>query len=284
LTLHDLYPYEIPRNFGFPQVLFNRLILRFCLQKVTAIACVSDTTMLRMKQYASREVWRKAVRVYNCVEPEPLCALHSPIPEWQGEPFLLSIAQHRRNKNIPLLIGAFHRLLRQGKIDQTMKLVIVGIAGPETSHIRELVSRHDLSRSVLFLEGLAEADLQWCYGRCEALVVPSKTEGFGLPVAEALLAGCRVVCSDIPAFREVGGGHCRFVALSADAEKALAAGIVATIQEPAKAPISLTQLSAKVLANQYATLYRRLISSATPLEHARREAPIKLTTPERQSR
>jgi glycosyltransferase involved in cell wall biosynthesis len=137
---------------------------------------------------------------------------------------------------------------------------------------------------VLFLEGLAEADLQWCYGRCEALVAPSKTEGFGLPVAEALLAGCRVVCSDIPAFREVGGGHCRFVALSADAEEALAAGIMATIQEPAKAPVSLTQLSAKVLANQYATLYRRLIASAAPLKHATREAPIKLTTPERQSR
>jgi glycosyltransferase involved in cell wall biosynthesis len=283
LTLHDLYPYEIPRNFGFPQVLFNRLILRLCLRRVAAIACVSDTTMARMKQYASHEVWRKAIRVYNCVEPEPLCALHSPIAEWQGDPFLLSIAQHRRNKNIPLLIRAFHRLLRQGQIDPTTKLIIVGIAGPETGRIHELVSRCDLGRSVLFLAGLSEADLQWCYARCEALVVPSRTEGFGLPVAEALLAGCRVICSDIPAFREIGDGHCRFVALGADAEEALAAGIVATLQEPAKPPVSLPHLSAKVLADQYANLYRRLISSVSRLDSATCEAVIQLTTPERQS-
>ena len=247
VSLHDLYPYEIPRNFGFPQVIFNRLILRLCLRRVDAIACVSETTVLRMKQYASRRMWRKAVRVYNCVEPEPLCAIRPPIPEWQGEAFLLSIAQHRRNKNIPLLVRAFYRLLRQGQIAPTTKLVIVGIAGPETRRIYELVARCGLSRSVLFLEGLSEAELQWCYARCEALVAPSRTEGFGLPVAEALLAGCRVICSDIPAFREVGGEHCRFVALGTDEEKKLAEGIVATLQEPVRKSVSLPHLSAEFL-------------------------------------
>jgi glycosyltransferase involved in cell wall biosynthesis len=278
LTLHDVYPYEIPGNFGFPQVLFNRMVLRLCLRRVSAIACVSDTTMLRMKQYVSPKVWSKAVRIYNCVEPEPLCALHAPMPGWRGEPFLLSVAQHRRNKNIPLIIGAFHRLLRQGKIDPTTKLLIIGIAGPETTLIRKLVSRCDLRSSVFFFAGLSEADLQWCYARCEALVVPSRTEGFGLPVAEALLAGCRVVCSDIPAFREIGGEGCRYVALGEDAEQALAAGIVAALQEPAKEPLSLPQLSAKVLADQYIELYRRLILSATACQNS-----IPLASAEEQS-
>jgi glycosyltransferase involved in cell wall biosynthesis len=283
LSLHDLYPYEIPRNFGFPQVIFNRLILRLCLRRVDAIACVSDTTMLRMKQHASKEICSKAIRIYNCVEPEPLCAMRSPLPGWQGEPFLLSIAQHRRNKNIPLLVRAFHSLLRQGQIDPAMKLVIVGIAGPETRHIYELVSLCDLAQRVLFLDGLSEAELQWCYARCEALAVPSRTEGFGLSVAEALLAGCRVVCSDIPAFREVGGEHCRFVALGANAEEALAAGILATLQEPANMPVSLPHLSAEVIADQYAELYRRLIPSVTPVKNAIDTASIQLATAERQS-
>jgi glycosyltransferase involved in cell wall biosynthesis len=136
---------------------------------------------------------------------------------------------------------------------------------------------------VLFLEGLSEAELQWCYARCEALAVPSQTEGFGLPVAEALLVGCRVICSDIPAFREMGGGHCRFVALGVDAEEALAAAIAATLQEPAKEPISLPQLSAKVLASQYASLYRGLISSSASLGSQACKASIQLKTPERQS-
>jgi hypothetical protein len=42
LTLHDLYPYEVPSNFGLPKVLFNRFILQQCLRSATSIACVSD--------------------------------------------------------------------------------------------------------------------------------------------------------------------------------------------------------------------------------------------------
>ena len=262
VTLHDLYPYEIPLNFGFPKFIFNRLILQQCLRNVDAIACVSEITGVRLKQYAAATTWRKAVRIYNCVEAEPLCAIQSPIPGWQGEPFLLCVAQHRRNKNIPLLIRTFDRLLRFGQINPGMKLVVIGIAGPETRSIHRLVSSCGLGPSVHFLEGLPEPELQWCYARCEALAAPSMTEGFGLPVVEALLAGCRVICSDIPAHREVGDGHCRFVALRKNAEEALAEAIVATLRDPAKAPITFPQFSSSLLAKEYIDLYRRLIASA----------------------
>lgn len=261
LTLHDLYPYEIPRNFRFPSVIVNRLILRQCLRSVDAIACVSETTMRRLRQYAPQSTWRKATRIYNCVEPETHCATRSPIPDWRGEPFLLSIAQHRRNKNIVLLIRAFYRLLRNSEIDSSMKLIVVGIAGPETRRIERLVAELGLGRRVLLLRGLSDPELQWCYARCEALVTPSKTEGFGLPVAEGLLAGCRIVCSDIDAFREVGGSHCRFVALGIGEEDKLAAAIRATLQEPPREPVPLPHLSAEVLANHYLSLYRAI---ATP--------------------
>jgi glycosyltransferase involved in cell wall biosynthesis len=272
VTLHDLYPYEIPGNFRFPRVIFNRLVLRHCLRSVDAIACVSETTMLRLRQYAPHSTWQKALRIYNCVEPEPYCATPPPTWNWGHGPFLLSVAQHRKNKNIGLLIRAFHRLLGASEIDSNMKLVIVGIDGPETQQIQQLVSQLDLSRSVLLLRGLSDPELQWCYGRCEALVAPSKTEGFGLPVAEGLLAGCRIVCSDIPAFREVGGPHCRYVTLGRGEEVALTAAIKASLQEPQKKPMSLPHLSAEVLADQYVNLYRTLIPSEAHLQGADRAA------------
>ena len=274
VTLHDLYPYEIPRNFRFPHVIFNRLVLRQCLRSVDAIACVSEITMRRLRQYAPRSTWQKAVRIYNCVEPEPYCATCPPIRNWRGEPFLLSVAQHRRNKNVVLLIQAFHRLLRASAIDPRMKLLVVGIDGPETQQIEHLISDLGLGRSVLLLRGLSDPELQWCYGRCEALVAPSKTEGFGLPVAEGLLVGCRIVCSDIPAFREVGGPHCRYVTLGKGEEEALAAAIQATLQEPQKYPLSLPHLSAEVLADQYVSLYRTLISTKARLPIADGPAPV----------
>jgi len=276
LTLHDLYPYEIPMNFGFPKFIFNRMVLRQCLRNVDAIACVSEATNSRLKQYASPSVWHKAIRIYNCVEAEPLAASVSPIPGWIGEPFLLAIAQHRRNKNIPLLIRSFDLLLRSGQIEPNSKLVIVGIHGPESNKINRLLSTSGLLDCVHLLEGISEQELQWCYRNCGALVSPSITEGFGLPIAEGLLAGCRIVCSDIPAHREVGDEHCRFFVLNKNAIEPLAEAIAAALQEPKAPPVPLPQFSAPVLARQYIALYRRLIALAANVSRERSSDSIDL--------
>ena len=262
---------------------FNRVVLKQCLRNVDAIACVSDVTRLRLKQYSQATVWQKGVRIYNCVEAQPDCASQSPIPNWRSEPFLLCVAQHRRNKNLSLLIRTFDRLLRSGHVASNMRLVILGIPAQETHNIHGLVSNLGRGESICFLEGLSEAELQWCYTRCEAVVAPSLTEGFGLPVAEGLLAGCRIVCSDIPAHREVGDGQCRFVALGRDAEVMLAGAIVEALKDPKGKPAVLPQFSAPVLAKQYISLYRGLITSAAPVENARTSASINVVTSERQS-
>lgn len=283
VTLHDMYPYEIPVNFGFPRFIFNRLILMQCLRNVDAIACVSDVTRLRLGQYSSAAVGQKGVRIYNCCEAQPACASQPPIPNWQGETFLLCVAQHRHNKNLPLLIRVFDRLLRSGQVGSNMRLVILGITAQDTRNIHRLVSTLSLGESICFLEGLSDAELQWCYTRCEAVVAPSLTEGFGLPVAEGLLAGCRIVCSDIPAHREVGDGQCRFVALGQDAEIRLAEAIVEVLKEPKRQPVGLPQFSAPILAKQYISLYRKLLMSAVPMETARTSDSINVATSERQS-
>jgi glycosyltransferase involved in cell wall biosynthesis len=261
VSLHDLYPYEIPMNFGFPKFIFNRIMLQQCLRNADSIACVSEATSALLRKYTPASVWRKSIRIYNCVAPEHAGTADPPIPSWTGEPFLLCIAQHRRNKNITLLIGVFDRLLRSGAIDAKARLAVIGIRGPESGRIQKSIRDRGLDRMVQLLEGLTESELQWCYRNCAVLVAPSITEGFGLPVAEGLLAGCRIVCSDIPAHREIGGGLCRFVALNADAETALVHGIVSALKDPKPSSVQLPQLSGPVLAKQYIALYRRMIAS-----------------------
>jgi len=283
VTLHDMYPFEIPMNFGFPKFIFNRAILNQCIRSVDQIACVSDATRNRLKQYAPSSVWKKAVRIYNCVEPEPVSAAESPIPNWRGEPFLLCVAQHRRNKNIATLIRVFHRLLRSREIEPSFKLVIVGIGGPETRTIHRLVATCGLKSKVHFLQGLTEPALQWCYRHCAALVAPSLTEGFGLPVAEGLLAGCPVICSDIPAHREIAEGYCHFVSLRTYPAEALAAATADTLREPKGEAISMPRLSASALAEQYIALYRRLLTSSALAQSTGVAASINISTSESQS-
>jgi len=257
VTLHDLYPYEIPLNFGFPKFLFNRIVLQQCLANASAITCVSDTTVQRLAHYFPLAT-AKVSRIHNCVEPMPSCAWRAPIAKWGRSRFLLCVAQHRRNKNLPLLIDTFYLLAESGAIDASTQLVIVGMRGPETARIQRRIVRHGLGDRVHCVEGLSDAELNWCYAHCE--VAPSVVEGFGLPVAEALLAGCKVVCSDIPAHREVGGTNCHFVTLCARAARAFADAIADALREPRRTPVALPQLAAANLGRQYVDVYQRLLA------------------------
>jgi glycosyltransferase involved in cell wall biosynthesis len=257
VTLHDLYPYDIPENFGFPKVLFNRAVLQQCLRRVDAIACVSKSTLTRLEQL-NPLLTRKASVIYNSVEPFADSAAKAP-PQWRGLPFLLCVAQHRRNKNILLVLEVFQRLLQAQQIASHTQLFIVGIQGPETSAIERFIAASGLSKSVVLLNGISDAQLHWCYLNCGLVVAASTLEGFGLPVAEALLAGCSVVCSDIPAFREVGSVHCQYVSLGPHQVESFASALRATLELHKPQPIALPHLSPDFIAEEYMKLYRSLL-------------------------
>jgi len=260
LTLHDLYPYDIPDNFGFPKVLFNRAVLRQCLKRVDAIACVSQCTLSRLQSLLP-QLARKATVVYNSVAAHAYAEADAPLPVLNAKPFLLCVAQHRRNKNMLLALRVFHRLIWTRCLPVGMQLIIVGIAGPETAAINHFISTSCLARNVVLLNGITDTQLQWCYRNCSLLLAPSLIEGFGLPVAEALLAGCRVVCSDIPAFRELGCDNCNFVALGQQQLEAFAEAVLATLLTHRPQPCSFPRHSPKVIADEYMRIYSALLSS-----------------------
>jgi glycosyltransferase involved in cell wall biosynthesis len=258
VTLHDLYPYDIPSNFGFPKVFFNRMILRQCLRNASAIACVSNSTKLRLG-LRMPQMLPKAVTISNCVESGPTPRKPSFVATWMDHPFLLCVAQHRRNKNVLFALRVFKRILASGQVTRNTRLVVVGLPGPESSRIQRFVRAAHLAESVMFVDGISDSELNWCYRNCEVLLAPSRIEGFGLPVVEAQFAGCRVVCSDIPAFREAGSVGCRFVPLTADAEAVFAEEVVASMRLRRPSPACLPHLSPTVIAEQYLRLYRQMI-------------------------
>jgi glycosyltransferase involved in cell wall biosynthesis len=253
VSLHNLYPYDEPDNFGFPKAFFNRVFLQQCLKEVDGIACVSETTLSRLKVRFPRFAHRKAVVIHNCVTIDS-----SELTELRGErdQFLLIVAQHRANKNIPLALKAFEELLRRGKIARQTVLVVVGNQGPETAAIRSAINRKALEKSVKLVDSVSDGELRWLYENCELLIAPSLTEGFGLPVLEGLLCGSRIVCSDIPAFREMGGEACHYFDLHAEsASSAMVVAICKALAEPARKAERLERFLLKNVAREYADLY-----------------------------
>jgi glycosyltransferase involved in cell wall biosynthesis len=138
---------------------------------------------------------------------------------------------------------------------------VVGIPGPDTRKIEAEIRKARLSRKVLLFSDLSDSELRWCYENCETLLAPSSLEGFGLPIAEAVLAGARVVCSDIPAFRELGREACHYVAATDDPVSAYVRAIRQALAAPPPRHASLPQLTAVSVARRYVHLYRELASS-----------------------
>ena len=111
-------------------------------------------------------------------------------------PFVLFVGTIEPRKGVPELTAA-HAALRRAHPD--LGLVLAGPAGwgpaPDVSGTR-----------VVPLGGVDDATLDALYRAAVALALPSRYEGFGLPVVEAMARGCPVVVSDAACLPEVAGG------------------------------------------------------------------------------
>ena len=132
-------------------------------------------------------------------------------PGWlkalDGHRVILSVGHVIGRKNLQILPGVF-RQLNQGGMIENVALLRVGIALPEPlrDELRAVLGPGGL----LELGRVSDAELAAAYGRADALVFPSRHEGFGFPVLEAMAAGCPVVCSNVTSLPEVGGAAARY--------------------------------------------------------------------------
>ncbi len=119
-------------------------------------------------------------------------------------PYLLTISNMRPYKNVDSLIFAFADLVKSG-YDQH-SLVLAGMASDlDMNSKRELADSLSLGNKIYFLKDLNDNDLKALLGGSSIFIFPSKEEGFGLPLLEAMAAGIPCIASKIDVFREICG-------------------------------------------------------------------------------
>jgi glycosyltransferase involved in cell wall biosynthesis len=210
VTLHDLQHLDLPELFSRAERAFRSVYYHRSARAAARV--VVPSTFVRVGAVGQLGLDPARVRVV----PHGINHSRFSPSDDEREPFLLYPARAWPHKNHARLYEAF-ALLRRDRPE--LRLVLTGGghtgASPAGVEVRGHVSPDELVS---------------LYRHAAALVFPSRYEGFGQPVLEAMACGCPVACSDIPALVEVGGDAVR--TFSPDDAEAIVAAVRDVLADP----------------------------------------------------
>ena len=114
-------------------------------------------------------------------------------------PYLLYVGTRFKFKNFTFLVSAYSLLVKKFP---SLKLICTGSAFTEKE--LELFRSLNLSEKIIHIAA-SETGLRNLYHYAEAFIFPSLSEGFGMPLLEAMAEDCPVLCSNASCFPEIAG-------------------------------------------------------------------------------
>ena len=200
VTVHDLIPLldETPLTTR-QRRRFERTISR--LRDADHLVCNSswtrDTVIARLGISSSKmSVSLLGVDTAFATPAPGTARLHS-LPRGR---YIVSVGHADTRKNLAILPAVLRDIARQS---QDITLVRAGGRMNEAL-LSQCRAALDADR-VIELGFVSEDELRWLYQNAGAFFLPSTLEGYGLPLAEAMAAGCPAVCSRVCSLPEVGG-------------------------------------------------------------------------------
>lgn len=192
VVIHDLIPLwyaeNYPGYFGWLEEHFINGAIRFSAKFSDKVIAISQATATDISRRLSRAHDVRVVHnglVVTEAGPRPI-----------AEPYIFGMASRLPHKNADGLLAAY-RIYRETH-EYPLPMVICGLSDVEQD-------------GVATVKGLDDTTLHAYYANAELFVFMSLIEGFGYPPIEALAHGTAVICSDIPALREVAKDYVGYV-------------------------------------------------------------------------
>lgn len=186
-----VYDFVYERFESFPRRLVHGVQKRAAIAGADRIICISETTRRDLLDFVGQQYRDRAAVV-------PLAASENfhPVSGTARLPQVLFVGARGGYKNFPALVDALAPL-------RDLTLLCVG-GGPFTPEDRELLDRQ-LPGRYGGAGHVSDAELNLEYNRSLCLAYPSRYEGFGIPVLEAMRAGCPVIAMNASSIPEVAG-------------------------------------------------------------------------------
>ncbi len=141
--------------------------------------------------------------------------------------FFIYVGNFYPHKNIERLLQAFRLAM-----PADYRLILIGPADYFANRVKQLIKQTQLENRVVVFHPQSTADILFFYRRAKALIHPSLSEGFGLPVVEACYFKLPVIASSIPVFKEILEDD--YIAFNPESVNAIAKAIIRFIQQPPK--------------------------------------------------
>ncbi len=232
VTIHDLTFFTNPEWHERSKVAFFRRAIEYAASHARVLVCVSDFSARLLEEILpSHAPIVVAPLGVDLEEFQPVGTGDAQVLEANGLPpdssFILFVGTIEPRKGLDVLLQAFDVTARR---DNEIELWLAGqlgwLAGPVEAELAQHPNRGRIRR----LGYVDEALLPVLYRRARAVAYPSRGEGFGLPVLEAMACGAQVVTSEATVMADVAGDGARLVpagdpeALAAALLEMLAAG------------------------------------------------------------
>ena len=212
VTIHDLIFLHYPKYYHWiDRKIYDFKFRRACSNADRVIAVSEFTKREIMKYYGTPEA--KIDVVYQGCDP----AFSAPIGNEKldevarryslPQQFILYVGSIEERKNLMLVAKA----IASRPSAFSHKIVAVGKRTPYVDEIRDYLEANGIADRMLFFHKVPFADLPSFYRLADAFVYPSRIEGFGIPMLEAISSGMPAIGCTGSCLEEAGGPHCIYV-------------------------------------------------------------------------